>query len=186
MSPLAISVRLTALICVASAFGAPTIQTRFERFVEHIKAVGADGFIRPNVAPLLALERNAKTKSFLADRFPKEGMRLPEKSFDLLVADSNGTPIEKGNAVIVDAYTDEKQIFGYQYRIAHDGTLLAAIKTTVKRANGKPVRGSGIKEDLDIHSPDVQARFKKELDFWLSGTYRKYMKPKAAGDLLRS
>lgn len=44
--------------------------------------------------------------------------------------------------------------------------------------NGNAIRGSGTKTDLDIDSAEVQMDFKNELGFWLSGSYKKYLKPR--------
>ena len=38
---------------------------------------------------------------------------------------------------------------------------------------GKPIRGSGVAEPVDIASPEVRKAFQHELDFWLKGKFRK-------------
>ncbi|MEK7857992.1 MAG: hypothetical protein AAB320_02520 [Elusimicrobiota bacterium] len=56
----------------------------------------------------------------------------------------------------------------YRFRLRLDGSLEKAFLLRIKQdENGKTIRGSGVKEDLDIASPEVIAMAKRELDFWL-------------------
>jgi hypothetical protein len=186
MSSMRLSLLAACVVLGINAEGAPHRSKRpdydLASFIVRLSGDGDDDFIRPNIAPLLALMPNTKTKSYDVDRLPKLESGEPEKTFDLAMS-STARP---DCGVIMDALTTPTESNVFFFKMDLDGTLRSAIRTKGRRKSGKPVRGSGIKEDLDIHSPDVQARFKKELDFWLSGAYRKYMKPKAAGDLHRS
>lgn len=153
--------------------------TRFSSFVQKLHAEGEDNFVRPNVAPFLALTPNAPSKAYTVDTLAREGDRQPEKLSKLVLgsSDSNGRQTPEC-VVFIDGFTATESSVIYHYKVGLDGKLLAAIQLRGKRSDGKAVRGSGIKTDLDINSPEVQSNFKKELDFWLSGQYKKYWKPK--------
>lgn len=148
-------------------------------FFTKLGVEGDDSHIRPFLAPFFSLAANAPTKSYVLDNLERESSRKPEKVIHLVMEPSDSGKMSPASAVILDAYIDDSTTLGYYYKVGLDGKLQAAIKTTAKRADGKPVRGSGVKEDLDVNSPEVQSRFQKELDYWLSGKFRKHWKPKA-------
>ena len=153
--------------------------SRFSSFVQKLNIEGADDFMRPNTAPFLALPPNAPSKAYVVDTLAREGDRQPEKLCKLVLeqpaADSKFTPT---CIVLINGFTALETSESYHYKVGLDGKLLAAVQLSGKYNNGKPVRGSGVKTDLDINSPEVQSSFKKELDFWLSVMYKKYWKPK--------
>ena len=63
------------------------------------------------------------------------------------------------------------------FRIDLSGKLEKAILSRSKAsADGKVVRGSGIKTDLDIGSPDVNKTFESEMKFWLKDWLKKQQK----------
>lgn len=67
----------------------------------------------------------------------------------------------------------------HYFRVAPDGSLETSFISRMKfDESGKPVRGSGVKTDLDVNAPETKALLQHELDFWLKGKYRK--KPTAA------
>lgn len=151
----------------------------FSAFMKKLHSEGADNFIRPNVAPFLELTPNSPSKAYIVDELARQEDRQPEKICNLVLekAESSDTLTPKC-AVIIDGYVGTDKTVSHYYKVGLDGKLLSAVRLSGKVSSGKPVRGSGVKTDLDINSPEVQASFKKELDFWLSGRYKKYWKPK--------
>lgn len=148
-------------------------------FFAKLGTEGDDNVVRPHLGPLLSLTPNAPTKAYILDNLNRQAARKPEKICNLVMAPGSDGSLTPSSAVFVDGYIDDTTTFAYYYKVGLDGKLQAAIKTVGKRADGKPVRGSGVKEDLDVNSPEVQSRFQKELDYWLSGKFRKHWKPKA-------
>lgn len=154
-------------------------QLNFASFVQKLNAEGEDNPLRPNTAPFLALPPNAPSKAYVVDTLARQNDRQPEKLCKLVLEKSESTDkLTPMCLVLIDGYTGEESSEIFHYKVGLDGKLLAAIRLTGKNSDGKPVRGSGVKTDLDINSPEVQASFKRELDFWLSGKYKKYWKPK--------
>ena len=162
-------------------------KTTVSSFFAKLGSEGDDNYVRPYLAPFLSLTANAPTKAYILDNLDKNARRKPEKICNLVMSPSPDGSLVPSSAVFIDGYIDDTTTFAYYYKVGLDGKLQAAIKTTGKREEGKPVRGSGVKEDLDVNSPEVRSRFQKELDYWLSGKFRKHWKPKgASGRLLRS
>jgi hypothetical protein len=64
----------------------------------------------------------------------------------------------------------------HYFRISLEGKLERAFTVSGKVREGKPVKGTGGHEALDISSKEVLALMKKELDFWM----KKYSKPAAS------
>lgn len=57
---------------------------------------------------------------------------------------------------------------------AADGTLLKAVRSAWKNdSEGQAVGATASHRPLNISSPEIRARFRHELDFWLKGRYRK-------------
>jgi hypothetical protein len=151
----------------------------YESFIKAVNALGQDNYIRPNVAPLLALPPNAPTKAFLIDEMDSKSPSEPGKTCNVLVGDLS-TNSNVGHAIYVDGHVDKTDLIARYFKADRDGKLLLAVHTVIKRDDNKqPIRGSGKATPLDVTSPAVQRDFKKELDFWLSGKYKKYLKAKS-------
>lgn len=171
------SISTSAAKSVKAAASQPS--ARFNTFVQKLHTEGEDNFIRPHVAPFLALTPNAPSKAFTVDTLARSGDRQPEKLCKLVLEAATATDKPTPTCLVVtDGFIGADTSVTNHYKVGLDGKLLAAIRLTGKMSDGKPVRGSGVKTDLDINSPEVQSSFKKELDFWLSGKYKKYWKPK--------
>lgn len=154
-------------------------QSSVSSFFAKLGTEGVDNYIRPNMASFLSLSANQPTKAYIIDTLAPKAARKPEKVCNLVLSPSADGTMAPTSAVFIDGYLEDTASLAYYFKVGLDGKLQAAIKTSGKRAGGKPVRGSGVKEDLDVNSPEVQSRFQKELDFWLSGKFRKHWKPKA-------
>lgn len=148
-------------------------------FFHRLGTEGDDNYVRPYLAPFLSLAANAPTKAYILDNLEKQSSRKPEKICNLVMQPSSDGKLAPSSAIFVDGYIDNSASQAYYFKVNLDGKLLSAIKTSAKMEGGKSVRGSGVKEDLDVNTPEVQSRFQKELDYWLSGKFRKHWKPKA-------
>lgn len=154
-------------------------RTSVSSFFSKLGTEGDDNYVRPYLAPFLALNANAPTKAYVLDNLEKRSTGKPEKICNLVMSPASDGKLEPAAAYFVDGYIGESATHAYYFKVNLDGKLLSAIRTSGKIEGGKSVRGSGVKEDLDVNSPDVQSRFQKELDYWLSGKFRKHWKPKA-------
>lgn len=88
-------------------------------------------------------------------------------------ASEDGKPAPVCLLVMVRNKTSAELLTQY-FRISLDGRLEKAFNVTGKLKDGKPVRGTGAQETLDISSKEVLALMKKELEFWM----KKYSKSK--------
>jgi len=92
---------------------------------------------------------------------------------DLVVSKSTGV-IEPIALVFMSSARRKTKSTAYFFRVNLNGDIE---KSFVLYGNddksGKPIKGSGHLDVLDIKSRDVRKRFQHELDFWLKGFYRK-------------
>jgi hypothetical protein len=142
----------------------------FARLIQEVQAEGKDNYIRPNIGPLLGLEPNAPTKAFVIDvEKDKLGVKLG-RSFNQL----NGSP----TVVFLKSLREKGRHVGRYFKCAADGKLLSAIEVVSKTdKDGKVIRGSGVKTELDVSSSKTKKSLAAELDFWLSGAYKKHLLP---------
>lgn len=149
----------------------------FSRFIKTLRANGTNNYIRANVAPHLSLEPSAPSKAYVLDEVPAPSAQKSGKACSLVLSQDKTSPM---CAVFLTLTIQKETATSRYFKTSLDGKLMSAIQVNSRvDENGKPVRGSGVKSDLDVTSPDIQKAFKKELDFWLSGKYRKYLKAKA-------
>ncbi|MDX6770680.1 MAG: hypothetical protein SF051_14190 [Elusimicrobiota bacterium] len=167
---------------VKSAGGEKPRHVAYVVFISSLQTNGQDNYIRPNVAPLIALRPNAPTKAFIIDSLDPKSPSEPGKTCNVLVGDAASNP-DVGQTVFLDSHTENNDVIARYFKVNRAGKLILAIHTVGKRdAKKQPIRGSGKATTLDVTSPAVQRDFKKELDFWLSGRYKKHLKPKAAAE----
>lgn len=157
----------------------PKSATKFASFVQKLAVEGTDDIVQSYVAPFLALAPNTPSKAYILDELPREADNRPEKICKLIFEPDEAEQKHPPKCIVLIAgYVNDETNTSNYYKISLDEKLLTAFQLTGRRSGGKPIRGSGVKHDLDVNSPEVQADFKKELDFWLSGRYKKYLKPK--------
>lgn len=162
---------MTAVATALASFSfaaAPDHSEGFARLIDEVQADGKNNFIRPNVGPLLGLEPNAPTKAFVIDvEKDKQGVKLG-RSFNQL----SGSP----TVVFLKSLREKGRHIGRYFKCSADGRLLSAIEIISKTdKNGKVMRGSGVKTDLDVSSRSTKKSLDDELKFWLSGAYKKYL-----------
>jgi hypothetical protein len=140
----------------------------FQSLVETVSAEGKDNYIRPNVAPHIGFEPNARTKAFVIE---------VEKDKDVVKLGRVFNILEDRSAVAIHNSTREKRrLVGRYFKCDPRGTLQKATQIVSKLdENGQVIRGSAVITQLDLSSRSTRKLFSKELDFWLSGEYKKHL-----------
>lgn len=128
------------------------------------------------VGPHLALQDLAPIK-YLALR-PVEP-RWQKKYCDLVyVKAESGESVEPHCLVLMEFRKDGRDAISHHYRFDLTGHLVAAyIMRGRDDDSGKPIGGSAEYSPQDISNKETVDSAQKELKFWLSGEYKKYIAP---------
>lgn len=140
----------------------------FQALVESVSTEGEDNYIRPNVAPHIGFDANARTKAFVIEVEKEKDVVKLGRVFNLL---------EDRSAVALHNSTRERRrLIGRYFKCDPRGTLQKATQIVSKLDDsGQVIRGSAVITQLDLASRATKKLFSKELDFWLSGAYKKYL-----------
>lgn len=163
---------MVAMVAVLSSFAftaeQPVNSDGFARLIQEVQSEGKDNYIRPNIGPMLGLDPNAPSKAFVIDvETDKQGVKLG-RSCNLV----------KGSDIFVFLHyiRQRNRLIGRYFKCAADGKLLSAIEVVNKAGkDGKVIQGSGVKTDLDVSASKTKKSLAAELDFWLSGAYKKHL-----------
>lgn len=152
-----------------------------KRLIETMLKNGSDGTISSVLAPVIGLPKAMPMR--------REEIVISAKGSDferrgcwVIYESEEGPGSKDGVKRTVCTYVLKATRAGTDnqvqyFRIDPDGTLVKAILSKSKAdAAGKPVRGSGVKTDLDIDSPEVKKAFDAEMDFWLKDWLKKQQK----------
>jgi len=153
----------------------------FAQFIEVLMKSGTDGQIGSNFAPVIGLSKP-----------------MPTKDVDIVIRQKGGESEKRGCFVVYEKITgnsagaDEKRpecayfaIYkrtgterqARYFRIDLTGKLEKVVLSQGKYdSDGKVIRGSGVKTDLDINSPEVKKTFDAEMKFWLKDWLKKQQK----------
>jgi len=125
----------------------------------------------------------AKAAGFDLDTIPTKNIEFLREqsgdqkshSCDLVIHQSTTTKtLEPLSLVFRVGEKHETQSTSYHFRTNLNGEIEKAFAVYgTDDAAGKPIKGSGHLEVLDIKSRDVRKRLQHELDFWLKGMYHK-------------
>ena len=159
-----------------------------QQLINHIFLTGHAGKIGKNLAPVIGLPKAMPVKwtnSVTGTIEEKVGQRECHIVYEDDVAaapkTSTGTPTCAYLIVLNHSGLDRQTQY---YRMDLKGKLEKAVIAKSKvDGSGKVVRGSGVKVDQDITSPEVRKAFEKEMAFWLKDWLPKQSKaaaPKAA------
>ncbi|MBI3288458.1 MAG: hypothetical protein HYZ74_02940 [Elusimicrobia bacterium] len=100
-----------------------------------------------------------------------------------MVYEDERTPVA---IYIVKMETSGRDKTSEYFRSSLDGSLEKAVLFRGKDdETGHPIKGSGVKFDQDIDSPEVKKAFKTEMDYWLKDWLKKEeaaSKRRSAGD----
>jgi len=141
--------------------------------IETVSKGGQDSQLTSGLGPHVELAEHAPVKFLsLQPNEPEWIMRICD-----LVYESNHPHC----FVLFDKRKSGDDVTFMHYRFDLTGRLLNAHKMTGKNdENGKPIHGSAQDFQLDITNEEIRRDAEKELDFWLSGRYKKYLAKTAA------
>jgi hypothetical protein len=73
---------------------------------------------------------------------------------------------------VADLHPEQRNTKAWNFRYRLDGVLEKAVLTDgTLDENGKPVVGSAVDSVQDIKDPEIQAKAKEELEYWLAKAY---------------
>jgi len=143
------------------------------KLIEAVLKTGVNGNIGKNLAPIIGLP----------------GPMPMKKQY--VVISENGTDYEGRACWVINDNTEgngKRSLWAYvlkakrsgrdnqveYFQIDPNGKLERAILSKSRaKADGKGVRGSGVKTDQDINSPEVRKTFETEMQFWLNDWLKK-------------
>lgn len=176
---LALSIAAPSILVNANAEGLSSVNQKvlkehradFARLIDTIFKNGKDGKFGPNLAPIVGLPTAMPTKD--AEKILSQSKDSVEKKGCYIVIDEK----EPSCAYIVNYRVSGKDSATQYFRVSLDGRLEKAVLTQGKRdENGKSIKGSGVKFDQDIESPEVQKAFNSEMAYWLKDWLKKEKK----------
>jgi hypothetical protein len=142
---------------------------------------GAEGKIGNNLAPVIGLP-HAMPMRKQEVVMPTLANKSKERAFYVIYENADGTPPKSDQRREVCAYIVKIELSGLDkktqyFRIDLDGKLEKAILSQGKLdSDGNGVKGSGVKTDQDINSPEVKKTFEAEMKFWLKDWLNKEQK----------
>lgn len=151
------------------------------RLIEIILKTGADGNIDKNLAPVIGLEKPSpmKTQDVVTTR-DSNGVEqrgcyvIYENTETTAPADNVKRPVCFYIIKFKRSGLDRQTRY---FRVGLDGKLEKVVLSQSKAdETGKVVRGSGVKFDQDIDSPEVKKTFEAEMKFWLKDWLKKEQK----------
>lgn len=154
------------------------------QLIEVILNSGADGNISSTLAPVIGLPKAMPIKKQVIVT-SESGNDFEQRAFFVVYENIESAVPEPGNKRAVCAYVLRVKRSGLDnqvryFRIDLNGKLEKVVLSQSKAdANGKPVRGSGVKFDQDINSPEVRKTFEAEMKFWLNDWLKKQQKTSA-------
>lgn len=152
----------------------------FPILVDVLMKSGTDGKIGSNLAPVIGLPKAMPTRDQAV--WKGDDMRgcliVYEETSD---SDSKVGGRRPYCAYIVKTMRSGRDNQVRYFRVDLNGKLEKVVVSRSKRdENGKAVRGSGVKFDEDINSPEVRKAFDAEMKFWLKDWLKKERKKAAA------
>lgn len=142
------------------------------KLIETVLRTGIDSSVGKNLAPIIGLPGAMSMKKH--DVVISENGNDFERRACWVIYENSGGPDSKvGDKRSLLAYVLKAKRTGLDnqiqyFRIDPNGKLQKAILSRSKvTADGKGVRGSGAKTDLDVDSPEVRKTFEAEMNFWL-------------------
>lgn len=140
-----------------------------EKFLADFLPKAEPGTFHPGIARILEVQPGSRQK-FLALQ-TNDG-----KNRGCQVALKDDDSVDSILFSVGGRASKTRQEFTY-YKLGPDGVLRLAVHNSGTLKDGKPVKGSGKPEKLDLESSGVKEQLKKELKFWLGGKYLKLVKP---------
>lgn len=142
----------------------------FARLIDAVLTEGKDGNFGP-LSPVIGLPDAMPFK--FAEKKISRSENGSESRACYIIVDKDRPYC----AYIVKFTTTGKDSTSQFYRLNLDGKLDKAVVTHGKRdEQGKPIKGSGVKFDQDIDSPEIRKAFDSEMAYWLKDWLKKEKK----------
>ena len=154
------------------------------RLIATVMTVGNNENTGSNLAPVIGLPRAMSTKDVEIQISRKDDATETRRCFVVYekIDEANTESIEKRPTC---AYVVRTRRSGLSketkyFKFDLDGNLEKVVLSRGKYdETGKVVKGSGVKTDLDIDSPEVRKNFEAEMKFWLKDWLKKQKKAPA-------
>jgi len=133
---------------------------------------GKESKIGSNLAPIIGLSKSMPMKKQEVNLSSNPHLR-EERAYYLIYENIDGTASKTAPKRTECAYLVRIRISGLDkttryFKTDLKGKLVKAVLSQAKlEGNGKGVKGSGVKTELDIDSPEVKETFEAEMKFWL-------------------
>ena len=164
---LALSIAAHPVVVNAQTKSSPRKST-FPTLVQILMAEGNDDKIDNNLAPVIGLPHAMSIKVQDIIIAQNKNSREVRSSFVVYTEDERTKDKSPVCVYITKSKKSGRDRRTQYFRITLDGNLEKAIQSQGKHDDtGKPIRGSGVKFDQDINSPDVKKAFNSEMSYWL-------------------
>ena len=151
----------------------------FSALIEIVVGTGIDEKIGDNLAPVIGLPKAMPMK--VRDTLLSGKNKDREIRSCLVIIDEDKHPICVYAVRSKKSGRDKRSQY---FRISLDGKLEKAVLSQTKYdENDKGIKGSGVKFDQDINSPEVKKAFDVEMSYWLKDWLKK--EKKSAGQSVR-
>ena len=142
-----------------------------KQLIQRLVADGTDVPVGPNMGKFLGFPNGADSKyEQVEPDDTTDGLQHNVK----VVLDRSTEGSEKPVCLIVIGARLGPETSSNYFRLTLEGKPALAFRFSGRNdENGRAVRGSGVKTDLDLNDPEVKASLQRELDFWLKGKGRK-------------
>lgn len=145
---------------------------------------GTDENTGSNLSPVIGLPKAMPAMDVEVDISKRTEVRETRRCF-VVYETSESPAVESGNKRAICAYVVRTKRSGLDketkyFKFDLNGKLEKVVLSHGKNdATGKAIRGSGVKTDLDIDSPEVRKAFEAEMKFWLKDWLKKQKKAPA-------
>jgi hypothetical protein len=160
--------------CLVNASQPKRNSKSIERLVTDLQKNGRIDTLADRVGPTLDLENKAPIRYFALKPNPPYWTK---KFIDLILTQNGQEQKTKPLCiVIIEHRKTGKNVFVSDYRFDLDGNLQKGyVMEGRDDEEGKPIPGSATFHQFDLTDKDTLKRAHQELDFWLSGKYRKFL-----------
>lgn len=157
-------------------------KTGMERLIATLLTSGVDSRILGTLAPVIGLATAMPMKKREVTVSATGDAESDVRACYVIYENAESAAPERGDKRVVCAYIVKIKRSGLDmqnryFKINLNGKLEKAVLTQSKYDEaGKIIRGSGVKFDQDIESPEVKKTFEAELKFWLKDWLKKEQK----------
>ena len=150
------------------------LKADFPKLVDVLMKTGKDSAIKSNLAPVIGLEKTMpiRARDITINAGETRGCFIVYESIEgSAAATAARRPLCAYFMKGKDTGPDHESRY---FKINLNGTLEKAVLSKGKiDKDGKAIRGTGVKSDQDISSPEVKKTFEAEMKFWLKDWLKK-------------